>query len=74
MKKLLLIAILFITIIGCSPEESPTTSANGCSTITYIGFTSSVGYYMYLQNGERINTGYIKPDYSIGDEYCINSI
>lgn len=67
MKKLLLITILFISL-SCSTDS---VVDENCSTITNIGFRSNEGYYLNLDNGNTIYTGYILPNYQVGDKYCI---
>ena len=67
MKKLLIITILLFSLVSCSREELNT----NCSKISNIGFTSETGYYINLQNGDIIYTGYVLPEYEVGDRYCI---
>ena len=70
MKKLLLLAVLLISLISCSTEESRTEEPT-CPKVTSVLFFSEEGYIIFLNTGQEIHTGYVKPEYIIGDDYCI---
>ena len=66
MKKQIITAILLLSLVSCSTDDS----SSNCHKITNISFNQGIGYQIHLENGNTINTGYVLPNYETGDTYC----